>query len=173
MKGFRKIILSVVLGLISFSFATSCSHSDDDVRIPDDILGVWTPSDNLYLEFAEQNIIRKLTIEFQDDESIGIWAKDVYYYEPGYNLVIYLSGETKADVYQILNMSENSMTWCWVDEVEARGQEEIGKVIGDIIKKAQEGYKLNPALYQSFRRIPKDQYLDILEKLDIIYPWDF
>ena len=171
MKGFRKIILSVVLGLISFSLATSCSHSDDDVRIPDDILGVWTPSDNLYLEFAEQNIIRKLTIEFQDDESIGIWAKDVYYYEPGYNLVIYLTPAYHARVYQVVELTFTQMTWCWVYDIDVTGAESISKLLGDIINKAQEGFRLDPALYQYFSYVPEDTFLSILEELDIMYPW--
>lgn len=149
----------------------SCSNDNDDVRLPEDILGVWSPSSDVYLEFLEKNEIRHLQVEYQDGESIGLWTKDVYYYEPGYNLVIYLSGEREADVYQIVEMTHTHMTWCWVDAVTASNTEDIGKVIGDIIKKAQEGYKLDPALYQSFLRLTQDQFFDVLEKLDLNYPW--
>ena len=149
----------------------ACS-SDDDVRLPENILGVWSPyNDTLYLEFCEQNEIHRLNIEFQDDESIGIWTKDVYYYEPGYNLVVYLSGEKAADVFQIVKLTDSELEWCWVDKVEVTSAQSVGKILGDIIKKAQEGYKLDPALYQSFRRIPENQFFSILESLNIFYPW--
>lgn len=158
------LILALTCGL------QSCSDKDD-VRLPSDILGVWAPSDNLYLEFCDQNVIHKLDIEFQDNETIGIWTKDVYYYEPGYNLVIYLSGRNNADVFQIVKLSDKEMTWCPVDELKVETTENVGQLIGQIIKKAQEGYKLNPELYQYFRKISENQFLDILEELNIQYPW--
>ena len=164
---FLLICYTAVFALVGISSCTS----DDDMRMPSDILGVWSPSDNLYLEFCEENIIHKLDIEYQDNESIGEWTKDVYYYEPGYNLVIYLTGETYANIYEIVELSQNKMTWCKVDQVSVENSENITHIIGDIINKAQEGYKLNPELYQCFRYIPRDQFMDILDRLDIFYPW--
>ena len=172
MRSFIKIIPSLFFAILLSWGLCSCS-SDDEVRQPSDILGVWSPSDNLYLEFCDQNIIHKLDIEYQNNESIGEWTKDVYYYEPGYNLVIYLTGEPYANVYEIVELNEKKMTWCKVDEVMVENSENIAHIIGEIINKAQEGYRLNPELYQSFRYIPQDQFFDILENLDIYYPWTY
>lgn len=169
MKGLIKYIS--VLFLISL--VSACSDNNSPMRIPSDIYGVWSPDNETYFEYCEENIVHKLQIEFQDNESIGEWTKDVYYYEPGYNLVIYLAGENKADVYQIVEMTEQKMTWCWVDEVVAVNTESVGHIIGDIIKQAQEGYKLNPALYKTFVKIPQEKFFSILESLDIEYPWVF
>ena len=141
--------------------------------MPENIIGIWSPSDSRYLEFGNDYTVHNLEIEYQDGESIGIWNNDAYLYEPGYHIVIYMSG-TKADVYQIIELNETYMTWCWVEEVEiddTASKETIGHLIGDIIKKAQEGFHLNPELYQTFRKISEDEFYSILESLDIMYPW--
>lgn len=167
---FPNIFIILLCSVVLF-LCPGCSDNDTDVRMPDDILGIWSPGENQYFEYCEENIVHKLDIEYQDNESIGLWTRDVYYYEPGYHLVIYLSGEAYADVYQIVSLTPEEMTWCWVDKVEATDTESVGKIIGEIIKKAQEGYKLNPALYENFRKISEDRFFEILENLDIFYPW--
>ena len=141
----------------------SCSK-DEDMRMPENIIGIWSPSDSRYLEFGNDYTVHNLEIEYQDGESIGIWNNDAYLYEPGYHIVIYMSG-TKADVYQIIELNETYMTWCWVEDIEAESAESIGAIIGQIINQAQAGFKLDPDLYQSFTRIPKDKFLDILLKI--------
>ena len=141
--------------------------------MPEDIIGIWSPSDSHYLEFGKDYTVHNLEIEYQDGESIGLWRTDAYLYEPGYHIVIYMTG-TQADVYQIVALDPNQMTWCWVEKIEiddTANKETIGHLIGDIIKKAQEGFDLNPELYQSFRKISQDEFFSILEKLDIMYPW--
>lgn len=161
------LILSV---LTSFFSLSSCSDSDEPMRMPEDILGVWSPAENTYLQFSDDNYARTLTVEYQDNQSIGRWSEDdVYYYDPGYNLVIYLTATHQADVYQIVNLDSNSFTWCLVDKIEDADRDSVGQIIGEIINKAQEGYKLNPELYQSFTKIPQLQFLELEESLDIIY----
>lgn len=167
-----------VLRIFTVCFLTSLllvmagCKKDDDVREPADILGVWSPGDNYYLEFtSENNSVYNLEIEYQDGESIGKWTRDVYYYEPGYNLVVYLSSSHTAAVYQIVEFTGNKFTWCWVEDIDADTTESIGKIIGEIINQAQEGFKLDPALYQTFQKIPKDKFYELLESLDIEYPW--
>ena len=149
----------------------SCSDKDEPVRSPEDIMGVWKLSDTSYLEFSSNNIVHNLQIQFQDDQSIGIWENEVYFYEPGYNLVIYLTAQHQANIYQITEMSNSSLTWCWVEEIETASTEKIGEIIGNIIKEAQEGFTLNPELYQTFVRISEDEFLDILENINIMEPW--
>ena len=167
MKKFLGFFFSIVfiLGIMQ-----SCSH-DEEVRMPGNIVGIWSPDKNNYLTFKEDYTVFNLEIISQDDETIGLTTEDAYLYEPGYNLVIYLSG-TQADVYQILNLSNSEFTWCWVDEVtaeDAENYDKIGKLIGDIIKKAQEGFTLNPELYETFHSVSEQQYLQVLESLNYIW----
>ena len=164
-------ICALAFTLILFpGFFSSCSNNDD-VRLPSDLLGVWSPGDNFYLEFCDDNVVHNLQIEYQDGESIGIWTKDVYYYEPGYNLVIYVSSDSKASVYEIISKSSNRFTWCWVEDIERDGQESVGQMIGHIINQAQEGFNIDPELFQTFNYIPQNKFFQILEDLDINYPW--
>ena len=167
----RNILIAAVISL-SICLG-SCSRDDDDVRTPANILGVWSPDDSLYLEFSEDHLLHNLQIEYQDGESIGLWNKEVYFYEPGYNLVIYITYTQKANVYQIIEMNDKEMTWCWVDKISSSKieSEGIGQVIGDLINKAQEGFDINPELYETFKRVPENQFYDLLESLDIMYPW--
>ena len=159
-----------MVALFSVSLLSSCSK-EEEVRRPEDILGVWSPDDTTYLEFSTGNVVHRLQIEYQDGESIGWWTEDVFYYEPGYNLVIYISSDYTAQVYEVVKLSSRQLTWCWVDEIKATSTSSIGQIIGDIIKKAQEGYKLDPELFQDFTKISEDDFFSLLESLDIQYPW--
>lgn len=159
--------------LLAFLFLFSCSD-EEKVRMPDDILGVWTPGDNLYVVFKDDNTVSKLQVEYQDDVSIGRWAEeDVYYYEPGYNLVIYVSSDMQANVYKIVKWTPEAFTWGWVDDIDISNQHDIGHIIGNIINKAQEGYFPEPDSFVTYNKVSEDQYYALLESLDIIYnPWD-
>ncbi|MCH5233240.1 MAG: hypothetical protein J1E78_06325 [Muribaculaceae bacterium] len=158
---------------VSFIFITSCSNNDEDVRMPDNILGVWSPSDDVYLEFRENNTIRHLNIEMEDGETIGIISDDVFFFEPGYNLVVYISAQQTANVYKIITLTDSKLTWCWVDDItdEYEGDQNIGSIIGKIIQKAQEGYHLDPGRYEYFNKVPEVKFLEILENLDILDIW--
>ncbi|MCH5229645.1 MAG: hypothetical protein J1F12_06600 [Muribaculaceae bacterium] len=162
-----KIIIRAFI-LISALSLGACSH-EEEVRSPADILGVWSPGENTYLEFLDNYEIQNLKVEYQDGLSIGRWTTEVYYYEPGYNLVVYVA-DNKANVYQVVSMNSRKLTWCKVDEIttnDVDGAESLGHIIGDIIKKAQEGYHLNPELYQTLIKIPEEEFLDIIDNLDI------
>lgn len=167
-------ISSYLISIIILSILLGCSKdNNEDIRTPDDIIGVWSPSSDIYLEFCEDNTIRNLQIVEQDSESIGEWNDEVYFYEPGYDLLIYLTYNNKAIVYKIISLTDQNMTICWVEDIKQSMVDElgIGNVIGQIINQAQEGFKIDPELYQSFHRIPKNQFLEMLEELDIMYPW--
>lgn len=164
-----------IFGLIAvvFCFFASCGRDDVEMRTPEDIVGVWSPSSTEYLEFSADNTIHNLQIEYQDGESIGLWNSEVYFYEPGYQLVVYIDHKMNASIYKIVNMSKNAMTWCWVKDIRAEYESgvSIGEILGSIIKEAQEGFKLNPELYQYFVRVPVNDFYSMLERLDIMYPW--
>ena len=152
----------------------SCSH-DDVMRTPEDIMGIWVPEnqENLYIEFSDNNEVHYLKIDYKDSEAIGLWDLDVYYYEPGYNLVIYINHENEAMVYKIINLDSKQFTWCKVKDIdpETINRENIGQLIGQILNEAQEGFATNPELYETFRKISETEYMDMLERLDIFYPW--
>ena len=175
MKFFVKQLPFVFI-LFSFMVMASCSKDEEVMRKPGDLVGVWQKDKDTYLQFYEDNIVRTLDIEYQDGESIGNWSQnEVYYYEPGYNLVVYLTAQHEGEVYQIIQQTSSTMVWCWVDKIDVKEAVEegdissiLGKIIGDIINKAQEGYPLNPELYQSFTKIPEDQFLMFLDTLDVI-----
>lgn len=167
----RYLIIGLVTLFMSLGFY-SCKSDDEEVRKPADIEGVWSPKDNVYLNFCPDNTVHRLVVEYQDGESIGVWSRDVYFYEPGYNLVIYISAESEADVYEIVELTPSRLVWCWVDEMEVHTDSSIGEVVGEIIKKAQEGFTLNPELYETFDKISENQYLSILESLDLQDPWE-
>lgn len=160
-----------ILVLIFFSIILFSCSDEDKVRMPADILGVWSPSDTVYLEFGDDNVVHHLLIEEQDGERIGEWTKDVYFYEPGYNLVIYLTSDHQAQVYEIIELTSERLIWCWVYDIDVAASDDISQVLGDIIIKAQEGFHLDPALYQTLRYIPQERFFSIIESLDINYPW--
>ena len=151
------------------------------MRTPNDIIGIWLSQDDVYRVFGDDNRVKKFFIDFQDNQYIGKWAYDeVYYYEPGYNLVIYITDEYEATVYELVDLNEDNFTWCPVDKLNMEdlegidGTEGIGKIIGQIINKAQEGYDLNPELYMSFKRVSEDKFMDVLDSLDLILqPWEY
>ncbi|MCH5226973.1 MAG: hypothetical protein J1F16_04050 [Muribaculaceae bacterium] len=151
---------------------SSCNEKEEVMRVPDDILGIWTPDNVTYLEYSDNNEVYRLQVDYDDGETIGLWWKETYYYEPGYNLVLYVDVDDRVNVYQVVEMTQNTMTWCWVEEVNYKDAEDMGHVIGSIINKAQEGYVLNPEYYQSFTRLSRNEFFRILENLGIDYPLD-
>ena len=163
-----------LLFAIIFSFmATGCNKDDDDLRKPADILGVWSPDSSRYLKFNDDNTVHILTISDVENETIGSWTENVYLYEPGYNLVIYLDFPNEVTVYQVVTLTESKMVWCPVKTLreEYENGESIGNIIGQIINEAQAGFKLDPELFISYYKVTEEKFLNVLEELDITYPW--
>lgn len=159
--------------LISTVMMTSCLSHDEEVRMPDNILGVWSPSENIYLEFEKDYTLHKLEIVYQDDISIGLWSEDAYLYEPGYNLVIYLNG-ISAQVYEVVSLTSSKLTWCPVKTInieDAENADSVGKILGEVIKEAQEGFHLDPELYVTYNKVSEDRFFSIIESLGLDYPW--
>lgn len=177
MKRFRDNFTSfcaIAMIALFAGFSNSCSN-DDMMRTPDDIMGIWMSEDqeNVYLEFSDNNEVHYLKLDYDDNETIGLWELDVYIYEPGYNLVIYINHNNEAMVYKIISLDSRYLTWCKVKDIdpETVSRENIGQLIGQILNEAQEGFTTYPELYQTFKRIPENEYLEMLERLDIFYPW--
>lgn len=170
----KKLILHIFFTALILFATASCSN-EEEVRTPADITGVWEVSKTTFIQFNDNYTAYNLTITEQDDKFYGLWIRDAYFYEPGYNLVIYMDANNEAKVYQIVSMNSASLTWCEVDKIVAAdiegGMEGVGQVIGDIIKKAQEGYKLNPELFKSMKKVSNENFFDMLERLGIDYPF--
>ena len=160
-------------------FSFSCAKSEEEMRSPSDILGVWSPSSNEYFNFKDNYIVAALYISYEDGEEVAEEFEDVYLYEPGYNLVVYLN-TTPSDnssmiisVYEIVSMTQSKLTWCWVKDIEINpdnaNKDTVGKVMGQIINEAQEGFTLDPELYQTFTKIPESTYKEIRDRFPNIY----
>ena len=156
-------------------FMAACSHEDLEVRHQDEIMGVWTDGDGSYMEFMADNTLINLKVSYQDNESIGDWTRDVYFYEPGYEIVIYLFAEVEGYIYKIINLDEKELVWCRVKELNLREDYEngmaMGEIIGNIINEAHEGFETNPADYVSFTKVPVDEFYDMIQNIDIMEPW--
>ena len=156
---------------------SSCRSDDPIVRTEYDIMGVWTNGEGRYMRLGDDTRAYNLYVTEQDGETIGWWEQDGYFYEPGYNILLYIDNRSILDVFQIVTLTESEMTICWVKEITVSdimtGDKEVGQLIGEIIKEAQEGFQLDPALYQYFYRISEEEFLKIVDSLDLYYPWDY
>ena len=141
--------------------------------MPADILGIWSENLDTYIKFNADYTAKPFDIYEVDGEKIGKWGyNDVYFYEPGYNMVVYRSSEPEAYVYAVVELTGTKLVWCWVETIQLEEQESIGEIVGDIINKAQEGYDLNPELYQTFTKVSDQQFELIQGSLDkILQPW--
>lgn len=138
---------------------------------PQDLVGVWSLSQNEYFQFNDDYTVNALFINPEDPSEAQL-INDVYFYEPGYNIVAYLDNDRLLNVYQITNLNYDSFTWCLVEiiEMEEINRDSIGEIIGQIINQAQEGFELDPELYQSFRRFPETTFREMLESFGLIRP---
>ena len=172
---FGKIILTSIPALIAiFAFGlSSCSDSEPEVRHQDDIIGYWTDGKGRYMNLESETVAYNLYVYDQDGLTIGRYEQDGYFYEPGYNLVLYMDESLNPQVYKIVELSDKEMIWCWVEDIRESfdNNDSVGEIIGQIIKDAQEGFDLDPANYLYFYSITEDEYLDIVDSLDVIEPW--
>lgn len=145
-------------------FLNSCSKDEEEVRTPSDILGVWSLSDSSYTVFKDNYVADHLQIDFEGEEAIGTWSLGLYVYEPGYNIVLYFDeSQSTGAVFQIVEMTSDTFTWCWVKNVTLNSWESMGEVLGEIINEAQEGFNLNPELYQRWNKIPENEFKKMLD----------
>lgn len=172
---FKRMLAGLVVLLITVA-VTGCRHEEDepDYRSHEDLYGVWTDNNGRYILFDDGNRAYNLYVTEQDGETIGTWEQDGYFYEPGYNLVIYIDYRSEPEIFQVVELTQNKLIWCWVDNLMDGYQSgmSIGEIIGKIIKDAHDGYDLDPKLYQYFDRVPDDEFYEMIERLDIMLPWD-
>lgn len=136
---------------------TSCSSDEDEpVRSEADIVGVWSDDAGHYMYL--DSTIHSFNFDFNtstEDEPFG-FDIDGYYYEPGYNFLLYINAESQPDIYQVMSLTDTEMTWCWVDNLMEPQYDGLSKseILGKVITQAQEGFEINPALYHTYERVP-------------------
>lgn len=171
-KYLLKSFMALFVGFILIGFS-GCNNDEPEVRSEEDILGVWTDNEGYYMQVQPDNRAYSLYITEQDGETIGRWDEDGFFYEPGYNLVISMDSSSRPQVYQVLELNDSSLVWCWVDDLASKYQEGMsaGEIIGEILQEAQEGYEINPEFIRTFTKISDEEFYSMLESLNIFYPW--
>lgn len=152
-----------------FSLAlTSCSDDEPAVRSENDIYGAWVDDEGNYLYFRYPNVCYRLIPESEE------WAMldyDAYYYEPGYNFLLYVNQETQPDIYSVTQLTENEMTWVWADNLLDDKYDGMSKseILGQVIKEAQEGFKLDYSRTVEFKKIETAEFEKLLEDYGYSY----
>lgn len=147
----------------------SCSDDEPAVRSENDIYGAWIDNNGNYFYFRYPNLCYRLVPESED------WAildYDAYYYEPGYNFLLYVSAaqendnEIQPDIYSVTSLTDTEMTWVWADNLRDDKFDGMSKseILGQIIKEAQEGFKLDYSRTRVFTKIANDEFDRILVK---------
>lgn len=174
-KKIVKFFLSLILMTAGFSLLTACHAKEEPpFRSGDDILGIWTDGEGRYIWFHKENRAFNLYVTEQDGTTIGRWQTDIYFYEPGYNLLIY--NETgRPQVYQVLELDKERLWWCWADDLmdHYMDGESLGQIIGQVLQNAQQGYEIDPSQSEYFTSMSEDDFLDYIETIGLMLPWDF
>ena len=169
-----RLFFFLFLGFSIF-LAASCSKDDDEpsYRHENDIMGVWTNGEDRYMSLDSAFRAYNLYVSTMDGETIGYWEQDGYFYEPGYDIVIYIDKTSRPQVYQIVELTESSLVWCWVEDIMDYYESGLspGEILGQIINDAHEGFTLDPNNYQYFSRVAEEDFLQLVASLDLDTPW--
>ena len=161
-------ICFLLLTVFALAFA-SCSDDEPAPRSEADIYGAWADRHGDYFYFSYPNICYKLAPE---SDGHAMLYHDAYYYEPGYNFLMYVGtdadSEIQPDIYQVTSLTDDKMTWVWADNLRDDKFDGMSKseILGQIIKEAQEGFKLDYSRTSEFTRIETSEFKRLLEKYD-------
>lgn len=155
----NKICLLLLMA-VPFLFS-SCSNEDPEPRSENDIYGAWVDGDGNYFYFGYPNTCYKLMPESEDMAALDY---DAYYYEPGYGFLLYVDMQSQPDIYQVTKLSDGEMTWVWADNLLDEKYDGMSKseILGQVIKEAQEGFKLDYSRTSTFSKISVDTLREIL-----------
>ncbi len=145
------------------AMVSSCSSDEPAPRSEKDICGAWRSDDGNYFYFELPNICYKLTVIDPENE-VAKLDYDAYYYEPGYNFLLYVDIETQPDIYQVTSLDSDEMTWVWADNLMDDKYDGMSKseILGAVIKQAQEGFDLDYSRTYVFTRIDIDELKSVL-----------
>lgn len=151
---------------------SSCSDEEPPVKSANDILGVWTDGNGYYMNLREDTRAYTLSVSGKGEEASATFDLSVYFYEPGYDILLWIDGEAQPNVYQVVSLTDDKLVWCWVDNLRDDKYDGLSKseLIGQIIQQAHDGYPLDPARYQTFTRTSTEIYLHLLERFGFEEP---
>lgn len=171
-KTFFSSILTLLLAMLVV--LPSCSDDTPAEVSEDDIVGIWQDKPGHILEMADSERMYEYTLtEFY---GVQYWrkTKPMYFYEPRTELMLKelipdLDAEdqnSQMHVYKIVEITPESMTMCWVAEqdvsnIDGENIVEIFKVFFD------KNYVVDPAKYQTFRKLTPSQFKDALGDIEI------
>ncbi|MDE6578126.1 MAG: hypothetical protein K2K58_08160 [Muribaculaceae bacterium] len=182
-----RLFLSAITLILLLPLFTACSGDEPVERNEEDILGIWTDSAGRYLYFNTETMVFDIRLENDGSEKSYSLMQDSYFYEPGYNFVIFLDfmkgvengsdsesweDMVSPDVYQVVSLTQNSLKWCWVDNLTDDKYSGMSKkeIIGRVIQEADKGFTLLPENYQSFTRVSDEEFDRIVDDYQI---WEF
>ena len=154
-------LLAVV---VSMAFA-GCSNDDEPAtRSEKDVYGAWIDNDGVYYYFRYPNLSYKLVPAQFEDEYAELYY-DFYFYEPGYRFLLYVNADAQPDIYEVTSLTDKDMTWVWADNLRDDKYDGMSgsEILGQVIKEAQEGFKLDYSRTSTFTKISTDDFKKILE----------
>lgn len=165
----KKIYLMMV-AVLAIAF-TGCSNDDDPTpRSEEDIYGAWLDSDGDYFYFEYPNLCYKLVPSQSTDEVAELFY-DSYFYEPGYNFLLYINTDAQPDIYEVTTLTDKEMTWVWADNLRDDKYDGMSgsEILGQMIKEAQDGFKLDYSRTMQFEKISTDDFKKALEAAGYSY----
>lgn len=148
-----------------------CSSDDDPApRAESDVYGAWIDNDGDYFYFKYPNVCYKLVTAKSADGMAELFY-DAYYYEPGYNFLLYVDINTQPDIYEVTTLSDKEMTWVWADNLREDKYDGMSgsEILGQVIKEAQNGFKLDYSRTMKFEKISTDDFKKTLEAAGYSY----
>lgn len=138
---------------------TACSEDDVPAdRSEEDILGLWQDKPGHILDMYDTDHLYDYTLVEVEGTKYWIKRKQTYFYEPRSELMMkdgVLDEETDeipVHIYKIISINEEDMVMCWVDtpdlsNLEGENKLEVFKIFFN------KDYKVDPALYETYRRL--------------------
>lgn len=153
-------IFTLLLAICALSMS-SCSSDEPAPRSENDICGAWKCDDGNYFYFKLPNICYKITVTDPERPQVDF---DAYYYEPGYNFLLYVNIESQPDIYQVTSITNNEMTWVWADNLLDDKYHGMSKseILGEVISQAQEGFDLDYSRTYVFTRLAMEEFDSVL-----------
>lgn len=161
------LLATVALFLVSLD---ACSNDDDpQPRSGSDLVGVWSDSDNHYLDIESDTKIYSVFIEEYEGEKVGMIEPDGYFYEPGYNFVVYMGRQGEPCIYEVTELTTDKMTWVYADNLLDDKYDGMSRseILGSVLKNADKGFKLDYSKTINFTRVPQSKFDAILSQYGI------
>lgn len=160
------LIVTVVMVM-----AAGCGSDDEPAaRAESDVYGAWVDGDGDYFYFKYPNICYRLVPAASEDTYAALY-NDSYFYEPGYRFLLYIDTDAQPNIYEVTSLTDREMTWVWADNLRDDKYDGMSgsEILGQVIKEAQDGFKLDYSRTTQFTKISTDDFKKILEDAGYSY----